>query len=243
MAGLLIAMAEAVIDVSGLAKSFEGREVVQGVSIRIGPGDLLGLVGANGGGKTTTLRMLAGLVSPDAGDGTVLGAAIRASRIDRSRIGYMSQRLALYPELTVIENLRFHAQVHGLEHSAIDDGIARYGLEVVASRRFGILSGGWARRVQFAASVLHRPPLLLLDEPTAGLDIVTRAAIWGWITRFADEGGAVVVSTHDLAEAERLPQIMLYAQGHAGAQTTPAAVIGAAGSNSLEAAVLEQARR
>ena len=243
MAGLLIAMAEAVIDVSGLAKSFEGREVVQGVSIRIGPGDLLGLVGANGGGKTTTLRMLAGLVSPDGGEGTVLGAAIRAGRIDRSRIGYMSQRLALYPELSVIENLRFHASVHGLPRSAVDDGIAHYGLEAVASRRFGILSGGWARRVQFAASVLHIPPLLLLDEPTAGLDIVTRAAIWGWIALFAGQGGAVVVSTHDLAEAERLPQIMLYSQGHAGAQTTPAAVIGAAASGSLEAAVLEQARQ
>lgn len=243
MAALLIAMAEAVIDVSGLAKSFDGREAVRYVSIRIDPGDLLGLVGANGGGKTTTLRMLAGLVFPDAGNGTVLGAAIRAGRIDRRLIGYMSQRLALYPELTVIENLRFHARVHGLPRSATDDGIAHYGLEAVASRRFGILSGGWARRVQFAASVLHTPPLLLLDEPTAGLDVVTRAAIWDWITRFADEGGAVVVSTHDLAEAERLPQIMLYAQGHAGAQTTPAAVISAAGSASLEAAVLEQARR
>ena len=135
-------MAEAVIDVSGLAKSFDGREVVQGVSIRIDAGDLLGLVGANGGGKTTTLRMLAGLVSPDGGEGTVLGAAVRAGRINRSRIGYMSQRLALYPELSVIENLRFHARVHGLPRSAIDDGIARYGLETVASRRFGILSGG-----------------------------------------------------------------------------------------------------
>ncbi len=243
MAALLIAMAEAVIDVGGLAKSFDGRKAVRDVSIRIDPGDLLGLVGANGGGKTTTLRMLAGLVFPDAGNGTVLGAAIRAGRIDRRLIGYMSQRLALYPELTVIENLRFHARVHGLLRSATDDGIAHYELEAVASRRFGILSGGWARRVQFAASVLHTPLLLLLDEPTAGLDVVTRAAIWDWITRFADEGGAVVVSTHDLAEAERLPQIMLYAQGHAGAQTTPAAVISAAGSDSLEAAVLEEARR
>ena len=243
MAGLLIAMNEAVIHVSGLAKSFEGREVVRDVSIRIGAGDLLGLVGANGGGKTTTLRMLAGLVSPDSGDGTVLGATIRSGRIDRSRIGYMSQRLALYPELSVIENLRFHARVHGLPRSAVDDGIARYGFEAVALRRFAILSGGWARRVQFAASVLHTPPLLLLDEPTAGLDVVTRAAIWDWITEFADQGGAVVVSTHDLAEAGRLPQIMLYAHGHAGAQTTPAAVVGAAGSGSLEAAVLEQARQ
>ncbi|MFM9935391.1 MAG: ABC transporter ATP-binding protein [Novosphingobium sp.] len=235
-------MTKPLVDVSGLAKAFSGREVVRDVTIRVGAGDLLGLVGANGGGKTTTLRMLAGLVRPDAGTGTVLGAAIRSGRADQRRIGYMSQRLALYPELTVLENLRFHARVHGLAGGVVGDALARYRLEAVAAQRFGILSGGWARRVQFATSVLHAPPLLLLDEPTAGLDVVTRSAIWGWITQFAAEGSAVVVSTHDLTEAEQLPKIMLYRDGQAGAQTTPAAVIGMAGSHSLEAAVLAQAR-
>ena len=235
-------MVEALVDVRGLTKAFDGREVVRDVAIRLRAGELLGLVGANGGGKTTTLRMLAGLVTPDAGGGTVLGVELGAGRIDRRRIGYMSQRLALYPELTVFENLRFHARIHGLPRGTVDDGIARYGLLEIVFRRFGILSGGWARRVQFVASVLHAPPLLLLDEPTAGLDVVTRSAIWGWIGAFAAEGHAVVVSTHDLAEAEQLPQIMLYGDGRAGAQTTPAAVIGTSGSNSLEAAVLEQAR-
>ena len=233
-------MTELLVEVSGLAKAFGGRKVVRDVTIRVGAGDLLGLVGANGGGKTTTLRMLAGLVAPDAGAGTVLGRDIRSGRIDRRRIGYMSQRLALYPELTVLENLRFHARVHGLPASAVGDALARYRLETVAAQRFGTLSGGWARRVQFAASVLHAPPLLLLDEPTAGLDAVTRKALWGWITQFAAMGRAVIVSTHDLTEAEQLPQIMLYRDGRAGAQTTPAAVISAAGSHSLEAAVLAQ---
>ncbi len=230
------------IDVSDLAKAFDGRDVVRDVTIRLGAGGLLGLVGANGGGKTTTLRMLAGLVTPDGGCGTVLGAEIGPGRIDRRRIGYMSQRLALYPELTVLENLSFHAGVHGLPRSAITEAMAVYGLEDVSSRRFGILSGGWARRVQFAASVIHAPSLLLLDEPTAGLDVVTRALIWGWMTSFAARGHAVVVSTHDLAEAGQLPQIVLYQNGRAGTQTTPAMLIDAAGATSLEAAVLAQAR-
>lgn len=246
MAALPIVMtspvAEMRVAVSGLAKAFGGREVVRDVSLRVAAGDLLGLVGANGGGKTTTLRMLAGLVAPNAGAGTVLGVDIRSGRIDRRRIGYMSQRLALYPELTVLENLRFHARVHGLTASAVGDALARYGLDAVAAQRFGTLSGGWARRVQFAASVLHAPALLLLDEPTAGLDAVTRSALWGWITQFAAAGSAVIISTHDLAEAEQLPQIMLYHDGRAGVQTRPAAVIGAAGSRSLEAAVLAAAQ-
>ncbi|MBX9662616.1 ABC transporter ATP-binding protein [Novosphingobium sp.] len=238
-------MAELLVDISGLSKAFGSRTVVRDVSMRLGAGDLLGLVGANGGGKTTTLRMLAGLVKPDTGSGTVLGAAIRSGRsgrIDQRQIGYMSQKLALYAELTVLENLRFHARVHGLRSDVIGDALARYGLEAVASQRFGVLSGGWARRVQFATSVLHAPLLLLLDEPTAGLDVVTRLALWDWMAQFASAGSAVVVSTHDLAEAERLPQIMLYRDGRASAQTTPGQLIGAAGSPTLEAAVLGQAQ-
>ena len=235
-------MAELLVDISGLSKAFGGRTVVRDVSMQLGAGDLLGLVGANGGGKTTTLRMLAGLVKPDTGSGTVLGAAIRSGRIDQRQIGYMSQKLALYAELTVLENLRFHARVHGLRGSVVGDALARYGLEAVASQRFGVLSGGWARRVQFATSVLHAPLLLLLDEPTAGLDVVTRLALWGWMAQFASAGSAVVVSTHDLAEAEQLPQIMLYRDGRASAQTTPGELISAAGSPTLEAAVLAQAQ-
>jgi ABC-type multidrug transport system ATPase subunit len=238
MAGLRTVMADPVIDVQGLAKRFDGREVVRDVTIRLMAGDLLGLVGANGGGKTTTLRMLAGLIAPDSGSGTVLCARLGDGRIDRAQIGYMSQRLALYPELTVTENLRFHARIHRLQPRAVDQSIARYGLESVARSRFGVLSGGWARRVQFAASVIHTPPLLLLDEPTAGLDIATRHAIWDWLFALAAEGHAIIISTHDLTEAERLPQIVLYQGGRAAPQTTPAAFMAASGAATLDAAVL-----
>lgn len=236
-------MPEPVVDVLGLAKIYDGREVVREVTICARPGDLLGLVGANGGGKTTTLRMLAGLVTPDAGAGFVLGRAVRSGGLDRRRIGYMNQRLALYPELTVTENLRFHARMYGLPAKAVGDALERFGLGEVASRRFTHLSGGWARRAQFAASVIHAPDLLLLDEPTAGLDVVTRLALWEWMTQIAAAGSAVIVSTHDLTEAEQLPQIMLYHDGIAAAQTTPAALIAAACAPTLEAAVLAEARR
>lgn len=234
-------MLDPVVDVRGLAKTYEGREVVREVTICVRPGDLLGLVGANGGGKTTTLRMLAGLIAPDAGTGFVLGQSVRSGKVDRRRIGYMNQRLALYPELTITENLRFHARMHGLPAKAVHETLARFGLGEIASRRFAHLSGGWARRAQFAASVIHAPDLVLLDEPTAGLDIVTRLALWEWIAQIATAGSAVIVSTHDLTEAERLPQIMLYRDGLAGAQTTPAALIVAAGTQTLEAAILAQA--
>ncbi len=236
-------MPDPVIEVRGLAKAYDGREVVREVTLCVRVGDVLGLVGANGGGKTTTLRMLAGLVAPDAGTGFVLGRALRSGRVDRRRIGYMNQRLALYPELSVRENLRFHARVHGLASQAVDAALARFGLDDIASRRFGHLSGGWARRAQFAASVIHAPELVLLDEPTAGLDVVTRLALWEWIAQIAAAGSAVIVSTHDLTEAAQLPQIMLYHDGRASAQTTPAALIAAAGTQTLEAAVLAGARR
>jgi ABC-2 type transport system ATP-binding protein len=230
-------MAEAVIDVAGLAKTLGGRTVVRDVTMRLEPGGIVGLVGANGGGKTTTLRMLAGLLRADAGSGSVMGQAIGKRRSGQRNIGYMGQRLALYPDLTVRENLRFHGSIHGLAATAVDACIVRYGLGDVCSQRFDRLSGGWARRTQFAASVIHAPPLLLLDEPTSGLDVTTKAAIWGWLGELRTLGHAIVISTHDLAEAEHLPAVMLYADGIAGPVTTVEAVLRATGQSTLEAAV------
>lgn len=239
-------MVDPVIAVTGLAKYYGGRAVIEGVTLTLAPGDMVGLVGANGGGKTTTLRMLAGLIAPDTGSGSVLGEPIgRASAARRRRIGYMGQRLALYADLTVAENLRFYADVHGLSaaRAVIAAATDRFGLAPVLTQRFGTLSGGWARRVQFAATMLHAPPLLLLDEPTAGLDVVTRHDIWRWLDELAAAGHAIVISTHDLAEAERCPTVLLYEAGRAAAQATPRALAAAAGVATLEAAVRARATR
>ncbi len=238
-------MASPLINVTGLGKSYAGNSVVQNVSLHVAPGDIVGLVGANGGGKTTTLRMIAGLLQPDAGAGTVFDQNVRDPKRDcRRHIGYMSQRLALYPDLSVMDNLRFRCSVHGIVDTAAAVGqiASDYGLGAALDKRFGQLSGGWARRVQFAATVIHAPPLLLLDEPTAGLDAATRQDIWHWLELLATRGHAIVIATHDLVEAERLASIILYHQGHASPAMSPAALVRAHHAQTLEAAVISHAR-
>jgi ABC-2 type transport system ATP-binding protein len=238
-------MADPLINVAGIGKSYEGRSVVQNVNLRVMPGDIIGLVGANGGGKTTTLRMIAGLLQPDEGQGTVFDESICNPKRDcHQQIGYMSQRLALYPDLSVIDNLSFRASVYGVadKGAAIAQIALDYGLEDVLGKRFGLLSGGWARRVQFAATIIHAPPLLLLDEPTAGLDAATRQDIWQWLESLSAGGHAIIVATHDLTEAERLPSIILYHQGHASEAMSPAALVRSHHAKTLEDAVISHAR-
>ena len=229
------------VEVRGLGKAFDGKTVVANVSMTLHAGQMIGLVGANGGGKTTTLRMLAGLLHPDTGEGQVLGRDIRRTAGTHRGVGYMSQRLALYPDLTVAENLRFRARLLAVEADAFADLVARFGLRLQLGTRFGRLSGGWARRVQLAATLLGRPALLLLDEPTAGLDAATRRDIWRWLDELAAEGTATVISTHDLAEAERCPLILHYADGLAEGPVDPAVLIAAAGTRSLEDAIIARA--
>jgi ABC-type multidrug transport system ATPase subunit len=229
------------IDVAGLAKSYGGRSVVRDVTMRLLPGEMIGLVGANGGGKTTTLRMLAGLLRPDAGSGMILKDDIFSPRPDRRhRIGYMGQRPSLYPDLGVSENLRFHGAVHGLADPVrrISKIVEQYGLGDVLHQPFGHLSGGWARRVQFATAILHSPPLLLLDEPTAGLDAVTKRNIWRWLGDLASAGHGIVISTHDLSEAGQCSRIALYHDGCAYLPRTPAALISETAATSLEIAIM-----
>jgi ABC-2 type transport system ATP-binding protein len=229
------------VDVHGLGKRYAGRDIVTGVTLTLRAGTIVGLVGANGGGKTTTIRMLAGLLRPDAGGGMVLGEDVcRSNRRSTAKIGYMPQRLGLYPDLTVSENLWFRADMHGIDHhaTAIADAIARFGIAPFADRRCEQLSGGWGRRVQFAATVLHRPTLLLLDEPTAGLDVATRRDIWRWLGESAADGHGVVIATHDLVDAAHCSSILFYDQGVADGPMTPAALIARSGADSLEAAVV-----
>ncbi|MEK7454906.1 MULTISPECIES: ABC transporter ATP-binding protein [Sphingomonadaceae] len=233
------------ISVRGLGKRFGARWVVRDLSFTLMPGVILGLVGANGGGKTTTLRMLAGLTRPDEGEGSVWGRDIyRLDPRARRDIGYMSQRLSLYPELTVRENLAFRgALLPPPSRPTIDLAIERYGLSEVLDTRFDRLSGGWARRAQFAAVTLHSPRILLLDEPTAGLDVLTRQMIWHWLSELADAGHGVIISTHDLAEAERCAYILHYTDGRLNGPMPPAALVVEAGAASLEDAVIRLAAR
>ena len=233
------------IDVAGLGKSFGGQRAIAGFDLRVTGGELIVLVGANGGGKTTSLRMLAGLIAPDAGTGDVLGRDVRQpQRADRARIGFMTQRIGLYPELTVRDNLMFRARMHGLDRAGarVDEAISVHGLARYAAARAAHLSVGWARRVQFAATLLHAPPLLLLDEPTAGLDPVTREDIWEQLAALADAGHSVIVSTHDLAEAERCGRLIYFQDGEADGPMTPEALRTRGGAATLDAAVIALAR-
>ena len=232
---------EALVDVRDLGKSYGKRRAVEGVNLTLQVGQMVGLVGANGGGKTTTLRMLAGVLKPDVGSGAVLGCDISRSDPHRRKgIGYMTQRPALYGELSVLENLAFHAAViaPALSRSVIDVAVERHGLSPVLDQRFGALSGGWARRVQFVATVLHRPRLLLLDEPTAGLDVITRRLIWQWLADFAETGCGIIISTHDLDDAAKCDLILPYHQGLAHSAITPAAFVRDAGGGDLEEAMV-----
>ncbi len=207
-----MSMADPVISVAGLSKSFAGHKVLDDLSFCALSGEILGLVGANGGGKTTTLRLLAGLLQPDTGGGSCLGQPL-SHLSNRLHLGYMTQRNALYPDLSVAENLAFRAAVHGVGKSRMAEATEAYGIGDVLGQRVSSLSGGWARRVEFVATVLHKPKLLLLDEPTAGLDVVTRRDMWRWMAALAGEGCAIIVSTHDLIEAGQCANILLFNRG------------------------------
>jgi len=212
------------VAVEGLAKRYQHRVVVESVALALRPGDVCGVIGANGGGKTTTLRMLAGILKPDRGRGWVLGFDLMSDGGEiRRRVGYMSQRFSLYAGLSVFENLRFRAQVYGLDkpRNATEAAIEDFGLAQYRGIAVGRLSGGWTRRLQLAAAVIHSPRLILLDEPTAGLDAGSRQDVWRRIERLAARGAGVIVSTHDLAEAERCSHTLFLSQGRVVAVGTP----------------------
>src|SRR3954466_7216907 len=207
---------EIAIDVRGLSKSFGGREVVHDLSMQVRRGTIYGFLGPNGSGKTTTIRMLCGLLTPDAGQGTCLGYDIRtdADKIKR-HVGYMTQRFSLYADLSVRENLEFVARIYGLPkpRAAAHEAIERLGLANRADQLAGQLSGGWKQRLALGACILPNPQLLLLDEPTAGVDPKARRDFWDEIHVLAHEGITVLVSTHYMDEAERCHAIAYIAYG------------------------------
>jgi ABC-2 type transport system ATP-binding protein len=216
------------IDVHGLSKSFGGREVVHDLSMQVKRGSIYGFLGPNGSGKTTTIRMLCGLLTPDSGEGTCLGYDIRrdANRLKR-QVGYMTQRFSLYQDLSVRENLEFVARLYGLRDAR---GVARdlidpNGLKGREDQLAGELSGGWKQRLALGACTLPNPQLLLLDEPTAGVDPKARRDFWNEIHALAADGLTVLVSTHYMDEAERCHEIAYIAYGHLLAHGTVDEVI------------------
>ena len=221
----------AVLAVRNLSKRFGATIAIRDISLELGSGQVLGFVGPNGAGKTTTLRILAGLLRADAGAGRVLGHDIMTAHgLVSEQVGYMPQRLALYPELTVAQNLRFRADVYGLADpgAAVEEAIEDFELTPYRRRRAANLSGGWARKLQLAAALIHRPHLVLLDEPTAGLDAESRLDVWRRILGLARDGASVVINTHDLGEAEQCTTIALFSQGEILARGDPDALTKAA---------------
>jgi ABC-2 type transport system ATP-binding protein len=220
------------IDVEGLAKSFGSHRVVDDFSIRVPTGQIWGFLGPNGSGKTTTIRMLCGLLRPDAGSGTCLGLDLigEAEAIKR-QIGYMTQRFSLYEELSIAENLDFVARIYGLEgrRAAVDEALHTLGLAARRNQLAGTLSGGWKQRLALAACMLHTPRLLLLDEPTAGVDPQARRDFWERIHALANTGITVLVSTHYMDEAERCDRIVYLGYGHILASGSVAEVIANSG--------------
>jgi ABC-2 type transport system ATP-binding protein len=208
--------AEIVIDVHGLTKKFGGRAVVRNLSLQVKRGTIYGFLGPNGSGKTTTIRMLCGLLTPDEGTGTCLGYDIRSGTdMIKRQVGYMTQRFSLYQDLSVRENLEFIARIYGIARPVVAAraAIERLGLNGREEQIAGELSGGWKQRLALGACTLPSPQLLLLDEPTAGVDPKARRDFWNEIHALAADGLTVLVSTHYMDEAERCHEIAYIAYG------------------------------
>ncbi len=219
------------IEVEGLTKSFGGRTVVRNLSMQVRRGQIYGFLGPNGSGKTTTIRMLCGLLTPDSGRGTCLGYDIRADAEKiKYHVGYMTQRFSLYDDLSVRENLEFIARIYGISPpaAAARAAIERLGLRGREEQIAGSLSGGWKQRLALGACTLPNPQLLLLDEPTAGVDPKARREFWNEIHALAGHGLTVLVSTHYMDEAERCHEIAYIAYGELLAHGTVAEVIAGA---------------
>ena len=223
-------VAELVVETQGLGRTFGKLVAVRDVSLAVRRGEIFGILGPNGAGKSTTIRMLCGLLDPTSGRGSVAGydIATQPEKI-KTRIGYMTQRFSLYEDLSVSENLRFYAGLYGLagarRRDRVEEVIARNGLEARRDQLSGTLSGGWKQRVALACAMLHEPPLVFLDEPTAGVDPVSRRAFWEEIHRIATEGTTVIVTTHYMDEAERCHRLAFVFRGALLDTGTPAEIL------------------
>jgi ABC-2 type transport system ATP-binding protein len=211
------------IDVKGLNKSFGKKQVVKDFSLQVRRGEIYGFLGPNGSGKTTSIRMICGLLKPDSGEGTCLGYDIRDSASIKREVGYMTQRFSLWEDLTIRENLEFVARMYGMRdrRQAVATALKDLGLDTRQNQLAGTLSGGWKQRLSLAACMLHQPKLLLLDEPTAGVDPQARRDFWEEIHALAAKGISVLVATHYMDEAERCHRLAYIAYGKLLATGTP----------------------
>ena len=224
--------ADLAIDVEGLTKAFGDKVVVDQFAMKVPRGQIYGFLGPNGSGKTTTIRMLCGLLTPDAGRGTVLGHDIVAeSALIKREVGYMTQRFSLYEDLSIAENLDFVARMYRVadRRRRVDASLASLGLAARRGQLAGTLSGGWKQRLALAACLIHEPRLLLLDEPTAGVDPGARRDFWEHIHDLAHAGITVLVSTHYMDEAERCHSLAYIAYGKLLAHGSLAEVVDGAG--------------
>ena len=225
------------IDVKGLSKRYAGRAVVDQVDLQVPSGTVCGFLGPNGSGKTTTIRLLCGLLRPDGGSGTCLGRDIvREAAAIKRQVGYMTQKFGLYEDLSIRENLDFVARLFELpeRRAEVDAALAQLGLTARQQQLAGTLSGGWKQRLALAACLIHKPQLLLLDEPTAGVDPKARREFWDEIHRLAGAGITVLVSTHYMDEAQRCDQLVYIAYGRVLALGSAAQIVAEAGATDLE---------
>lgn len=221
-----------VIEVSGLVKKFGSKTVVNKVSMTARAGEIIGFLGPNGSGKTTTIRLICGLLKANEGSGSVLGLDIRRDQLKiKQQVGYMTQRFTLYEDLTIAENLAFVARLYNLRPVAthVDAMLKTLGLAERRNQLAAALSGGWKQRLALAACTMHKPKLLLLDEPTAGVDPKARREFWDEIHRLAANGITVLVSTHYMDEAERCHRITYISHGSIIATGSVAEIIESSG--------------
>ncbi len=228
------------VDIEGVRKNFGGLRALDGVNLHIKTGEIYGLLGPNGAGKTTLIRSIVGLVAPDAGTVTVLGR--RMPDVDNLRnVGYMTQQAALYPGLSVEENVQFFAAINGADEGDVSDALKLVRLDDRRKSVVATLSGGMRQRCSLACALVHKPKLLLLDEPTVGVDPQLRVQFWEDFRRMAESGTTIIVSTHVMDEAERCQRLGLIQYGRVLAEGSPNEVRATTGTNNLEEAFLKLA--